>query len=219
MTPDEELVEPERVKKSVNINQSLTPVKGNSAYFLEASHSLEQTSNCGTVRYMAPEVRGDMDRSKAVYSVQADVFSVGMVFYFVMEGKKPSVPGGRNPAAHFEALAAGKRPLFTGKTGAGMRRVIEACCSFDAPLRPTARELITLLRAQQPRTGARGGKEWSPPPQHLGSSRWAWCSCLLAPSSKGVDPEYEAAAQQIYARISLKSSSSTSAVLRAENAV
>ena len=41
MTPDEELVEPERVKKSVNINQSLTPVKGNSAYFLEASHSLE----------------------------------------------------------------------------------------------------------------------------------------------------------------------------------
>ena len=60
-------------------------------------YNLEQTSNCGTVRYMAPEVYGDIDGSKAIYSVQADVFSLGMVYFFVFEGTPPSVLGGYNP--------------------------------------------------------------------------------------------------------------------------
>ena len=60
-------------------------------------YSLEQTSNCGTVRYMAPEVYGDSGGSKTIYSVQADVFSLGMVYFFVFEGTPPSVLGGYNP--------------------------------------------------------------------------------------------------------------------------
>ena len=112
---------------------------------------MDQTTNVGTVRYMAPEVREvnpdsfDGTSPQSRYSVQADVFSVGMVYYFVFEGGvPPKVPGGNNPQAHFAGLAAGKRPAFK-LASPGQREIVELCLRQLPAERPTTLELITLL--------------------------------------------------------------------------
>ena len=50
----------------------------------------EKTSNVGTVRYMAPEVSTHNTNfvQKTRYHVEADVFSLGMCFYFVVSSSK-----------------------------------------------------------------------------------------------------------------------------------
>jgi len=122
---------------------------------------MEQTSNIGTVRYMAPEVRrqrsgggGDpsdkkrraMKNGLARFSTPADVFSLGMSFYFVMEGGVfPKVEGGNNPESHFTSLASGNRPLYKN-TAPPTRRLIDLMLLQIPCRRPTCREVVVILR-------------------------------------------------------------------------
>lgn len=123
--------------------------------------AMELTGNVGTARYMAPEVRqltketAHLTGSKvrALYSAKADVFSLGMVYYFVLEGKPPQMPGPvASVAAHFELLNLGGRPTFTAKSPLKMRRVVETCWRGRPAERPTARELVIMLQGLKAET-------------------------------------------------------------------
>ena len=115
---------------------------GNSVY-----DALDQTSNCGTVRFMAPEVHAnDPSKGRSIYSRQADIFSLGLVFYFVFEEQLPRIPGVKNPVEHLSALQEHRRPLYA-RTRDSTRRIIDACIATDTRRRPTALEIIYLLRA------------------------------------------------------------------------
>jgi serine/threonine protein kinase len=117
---------------------------------------LDQTSNVGTARYMAPEVYNRGNGANAKYGVKADVFSVGMVFYFVFEGVAPRVPGGGKPETHFAALAQGTRPVYV-KTKPELQRVIDQCLRFRALERPSSAELVKLLKPLQLKHRHKGG--------------------------------------------------------------
>jgi len=122
---------------------------------------MEQTSNIGTVRYMAPEVRRQrsgagedpLDKNRratnkglARFSTPADVFSLGMSFYFVMEGGiLPKVEGGNNPESHFTSLASGNCPLYKN-TAPPTRRLIDLMLLQIPCRRPTCREVVVILR-------------------------------------------------------------------------
>jgi len=141
-----------------SFDSSLSPPTGGHGRVLLSSptNALEQTSNCGTARYMAPEVRlavtGDdddaRDETKASYSTSANVFSVGMVFYYVLEGTPPRVPGGTNPDAHFAALAQGVRPHYHN-TKQEHQKLINLCLRQNPKERPFASELAALLKADR----------------------------------------------------------------------
>ena len=157
---------------------------------------LEQTSNCGTARYMAPEVHkfttdeDTIETSRASYGVQVDIFSVGMVYYFVFESKPPSLPGGINPDKHFELLAQGVRPAYE-RTPPEHRRIIDLCLRASPLERPTAKELVVLLR------GSDGLKTHKP----------SLFSCLVGqkpPSLQAADDAQ--AAREVYERASKRSS-------------
>lgn len=113
---------------------------------VSTENELEQTCNVGTSRYMAPEVREhlEQERTKAKYSVQVDVFSLGMVYYFVFEGTIPRIDGATTPSTYHAALREGKRPLFH-RSPELMRRIIGLCLRTHPTERPTSRELIKLL--------------------------------------------------------------------------
>lgn len=109
----------------------------------------EQTSNVGTARYMAPEVHEASSKQKARYSVQADVFSVGMVHFFVFEGRPPSLEGCSNPEEHFAALARGKRPTYIA-TRTPFRKIIDLCLRAKPSERPSSKDLVLMLKGNQP---------------------------------------------------------------------
>jgi len=144
------------------------PAKASKAA-LESQDSMEQTKDVGTTRYMAPEVHSstltsDFDGGgrdggpKAKYSVQADVFSVGMVYFFVLEqGRAPRIGGASNPEEHFAALAQGLRPNYF-LTKVAQRQVVDLCLRGRPTERPTTRELVTLFK----------GMATSPPPSCFG---------------------------------------------------
>merc|ERR1719473_1877211 len=50
------------------------------------------TSNCGTVRFMAPEVAAVDGARTQAYDSKADIFSLAMVYYFVWERALPGIP-------------------------------------------------------------------------------------------------------------------------------
>jgi serine/threonine protein kinase len=141
------------------------------------TEEMDQTGNVGTIRYMAPEVRGvavdqqaniaggsgsggggggggkaamtdplvgEADVVKSRYSVQADIFSLGMVFFFVFEAVPPHVMGAEDPDSHFAHLQSGKRPICK-HAPTTVRRIIELCLRWEPNHRPTSLELIDLV--------------------------------------------------------------------------
>lgn len=132
------------------INQSSVLERQKTSKDMDASGSFEMTTNCGTVRYMAPEVHampGHTENTR--YSPRADIFSVAMCFIFIWEGRPPSIDGAHNRADHVAAIFAGKRPTFT-LTPQCMREIITSCLQLQPRDRPTAVKLLGLLRSIPP---------------------------------------------------------------------
>jgi len=121
---------------------------------------MEQTGNVGTARYMAPEVRDYTvmtanlrgTQVKSRYSVQADVFALGMVLYYVFEARPPTIGGAQEPELHFKLLNEGVRPAYSRSTPAH-RRIIDVCLRQKPSERPTSLELIALFEAAPEKVG------------------------------------------------------------------
>jgi len=112
------------------------------------------TSNCGTVRYMAPEVASpDGKNTTSKYSAKADVFSLALVYYFVWERVLPSIPNHNTPPTHFLALHEGKRPPLSRGTPSYVKDVINRMWQFDPNDRPSASELLDDLLLIRQRHG------------------------------------------------------------------
>mmetsp|Transcript_10819 Transcript_10819/g.43803 ORF Transcript_10819/g.43803 Transcript_10819/m.43803 type:complete len:397 (-) Transcript_10819:67-1257(-) len=105
----------------------------------------EFTSNCGTARFMAPELWATDGAKTRKYSTKADVFSLGLVYYFVWERVLPSIDGHRTPALHLEALLAGKRPVFH-RTPKPMKDLVQSMWKLDPEDRPYAHATLDFLQ-------------------------------------------------------------------------
>ena len=112
------------------------------------SANLDQTANCGTARFMAPEVYTadtaleDGGEAHAMYSTAIDIFSLGLVYYFVFVRELPRIQDATNAPAYFAALRSGRRPDFTSDTPKSARAVITACWETEPQKRPSASEIV-----------------------------------------------------------------------------
>ena len=102
------------------------------------------TSNCGTVRFMAPEVASTDGARTSKYTAAADIFSLAMVYYFVWERILPGIAGHGTPTLHLEALYAGKRPQYH-RTPKVMREIIDSMWANEGENRPNADALLKQL--------------------------------------------------------------------------
>ncbi|KAJ8600851.1 hypothetical protein CTAYLR_008511 [Chrysophaeum taylorii] len=107
--------------------------------------SEEMTANCGTVRFMAPEVASS-NKDKSTYSTKADIFSLALVFYFVWERLLPTIPKHTTPAAHVDAMLRGLRPAFH-KTPKPLRTIVDFMWHPRASSRLSAPEVLDHLTA------------------------------------------------------------------------
>lgn len=104
---------------------------------------IDLTSNCGTARYMAPEV-ASQDGSKNKYNSAADIFSLAMCYYFIWERTPPAIPGHTTPATYLAALNAGRRPAFS-KTPKTIRELINCMWHSDPAARFSAEQVLNYL--------------------------------------------------------------------------
>ena len=107
----------------------------------------ELTTECGTARFMAPEVASPApDVARRKYREQADIFSLGLVFYYVWERKLPSVKGALNVDEHRAAINSGARPAFS-RTPKAIRALIERMWAFNPTDRASAASVSSFLEA------------------------------------------------------------------------
>uniref|UniRef100_A0A7S3JNG8 Protein kinase domain-containing protein n=1 Tax=Aureoumbra lagunensis TaxID=44058 RepID=A0A7S3JNG8_9STRA len=108
------------------------------------------TSNCGTARFMAPEIAAADGSRTRRYSIKADIYSLALVYYFVWERILPSIEKHNTPPLHLEAIISGKRPNFY-RTPKLMRDIISDMWQLNPEARPKASRLLdylTSLRAK-----------------------------------------------------------------------
>jgi len=111
---------------------------------LDSTTEDQLTSNCGTVRFMAPEVASTDGAKTQKYSTKADIYSLAMVYYFIWEKVLPGIEGHRTPATHFSAVLAGRRPKFL-KTPKPVRDVVNSMWRLDPQDRPHASSVLEFL--------------------------------------------------------------------------
>ena len=80
------------------------------------------------------------------YREQADIFSLGLVFYYVWERKLPSVKGALNVDEHRAAINSGARPAFS-RTPKAIRALIERMWAFNPTDRASAASVSAFLEA------------------------------------------------------------------------
>mmetsp|Transcript_7105 Transcript_7105/g.25388 ORF Transcript_7105/g.25388 Transcript_7105/m.25388 type:complete len:262 (-) Transcript_7105:110-895(-) len=105
------------------------------------------TSNCGTARFMAPEV-SSTDSRTVKYSSKADIFSLALVYYFVWERALPALPDHTTAVDYKRALASGVRPAFQ-KTPKHIRALIEMMWAGKPLDRPTAHAILEYQKAEK----------------------------------------------------------------------
>ena len=102
------------------------------------------TSNCGTVRFMAPEVAAVDGARTQAYDSKADIFSLAMVYYFVWERALPGIPECNKPPLHLAALRQGRRPSY-GRTPKPIRELVNHMWRLEAQDRPSAADVLDYL--------------------------------------------------------------------------
>jgi serine/threonine protein kinase len=113
---------------------------------LIGDHTVARSGAVGGVSFMAPEQAG---------TSEADIWSLGAVLYFAVEGVPPF--GGDNPDAILQAIAS--EPPRAAVDAGSLARVLEVTLQKDPSERPSSDELRSLLEV------AAGDKLPAPAPE------------------------------------------------------
>jgi len=95
----------------------------------------------GSLRYMAPEIMRHQQ-----YSEKADIYSAGLIFYFMSSGRAPYHEHGTHPEVVLETFLKGQEPRpQSSECHQFLRHIMESAWHQDAESRPCARELRSML--------------------------------------------------------------------------
>jgi len=105
------------------------------------SNYTEMTGGVGSLRYMAPEIVRHQQ-----YNEKADIYSAGLIFYFMSSGRAPFHEHGTNPEVVLEQFLKGQEPRpQSSECHQFLRCIMEAAWHEDAGSRPCASELFSML--------------------------------------------------------------------------
>ncbi len=100
--------------------------------------------SAGTLPWMAPELL----ESKRNVSKKSDIYSLGMVLWELASRK---VPFDEKVSALIPSLImSGKLPSIPGDTPQEIAQIIKKCWNMEPSLRPTAQEVLYILRGKTP---------------------------------------------------------------------
>ncbi|ETO63437.1 TKL protein kinase [Phytophthora nicotianae P1976] len=103
----------------------------------------------GTVDYMAPEVINGR-AGLAAYGEAADVYSLGITMWDVLNPGQEKFPGtGNNHFRIFDHVLEGQRPELDLRLNPSIRAIIESCWQHDPRLRPSAHCVVSALESIQ----------------------------------------------------------------------
>jgi WD40 repeat protein/serine/threonine protein kinase len=100
--------------------------------------------SAGTPAWMAPE----LFKRKANYTQKCDVYSLGIAFWELAARKRP-FEDASNPAVIPSWIMQGERDDIPADCPKGFAKLIQSCWGDDAKTRPTADEVVALLKKNQ----------------------------------------------------------------------
>jgi len=117
----------------------------------------KMTGETGSERYMAPEVA-----QCEPYDAKADVYSFGMLLFYMCSRTKPFEGVFGSKAALRAAVAEGRRPALPARGWpSSLCSLVEACWHADAADRPSFAEVLARLAAIAAEVGSGGGSPLS----------------------------------------------------------
>ncbi|KAL2260517.1 hypothetical protein VTK26DRAFT_5444 [Humicola hyalothermophila] len=137
------------------------------------------TGSTGTISYCAPEVlKRDASGRYGNFTTKSDVFSLGMILYFMCFGRLPYANANtvHEELEDIDQLRAEitdwkgfqderrERPDLPAK----LYQLLKKLLSVNPAERPTANEVLLAIRGESPLEGARRGPRSSSPPVGLG---------------------------------------------------
>ncbi|GLE10529.1 hypothetical protein PINS_up022674 [Pythium insidiosum] len=103
----------------------------------------------GTVDYMAPEVINGK-AGLAQYGEAADVYSLAMTMWDILNPGQDKFPTARNNHLHvFELVLEGQRPVLRDSLHPSLQAVMESAWHSDPRLRPSAQNVVSILEGVQ----------------------------------------------------------------------
>jgi len=101
----------------------------------------KMTGGVGSLRYMAPEIVRHQP-----YNEKADIYSAGLIFYFMSSGRAPYHEHGANPEVVLQTFLKGQEPRpQSSECHQSLKRIMEAAWHQKAEWRPSASELHSML--------------------------------------------------------------------------
>ncbi|KAG9392440.1 Protein tyrosine kinase [Carpediemonas membranifera] len=103
-------------------------------------------TDVGTPVFLAPEVIGGRNRKTAVYGTKTDVYSFGVMLWFVATDFRNDLPyGDRNTLSMLHAVAKGERPAIPPTCPAWLADLIERSWDVNPDVRPTMKVVMETI--------------------------------------------------------------------------
>uniref|UniRef100_A0A915C1Z5 mitogen-activated protein kinase kinase n=1 Tax=Parascaris univalens TaxID=6257 RepID=A0A915C1Z5_PARUN len=92
---------------------------------------------CGTSAYLAPEMVAPQNGGKTIYTVQADIWSLGITLYEISKGKHPYDPVGKSTFVLLSEIQAKEAPVLNDSYYSGnLCEFVNKCLNKDVLHRP-----------------------------------------------------------------------------------
>uniref|UniRef100_A0A0M3ICS5 mitogen-activated protein kinase kinase n=1 Tax=Ascaris lumbricoides TaxID=6252 RepID=A0A0M3ICS5_ASCLU len=92
---------------------------------------------CGTSAYLAPEIVAPQKGGKTTYTVQADIWSLGITLYEISKGKHPYDPIGKSTFVLLSEIQAKEAPILNDSYySENLSEFINKCLNKDVDHRP-----------------------------------------------------------------------------------
>lgn len=135
--------------QNILINQYLEPwiTDFGLSKYVDSNQTMLQSMTVGTPAYMAPETfdEDEEDDGKLHYDGKAaDVYSFGVLTFFLMTGMNPWADS-KNQFALISKITKGERPPIPPNISGQMKKLIESCWNQNPIQRPKFKEILEII--------------------------------------------------------------------------
>jgi len=125
---------------------------------VDLPNDAEHTVDCGTLKYMAPEIRQTADNPHPAYGLRCDVYSFGILLWEMLH-RQPPFKNLSSSMANAAVLRGERPPMDLSDKRADFAPIIESCWRQEAAQRPHMRVVVQRLMQLEAEANCQGSSD------------------------------------------------------------